>query len=314
MIPFKAMILAAGLGTRLRPLTLSRPKVLVPVQTRPLLHWLVEYLRLSGAEAVIINAHHLGGTLVDYVDKEDFGIPVEVRVEESILGTGGGIRNVVDFWDNRPFVVINGDILSSIDIQEVLRSHQRSAADATVVLTDDPQFNTVTVAEDGRITSFRGGPGPHLAFTGIQVLTPGVLEIIPTETAVSIIDCYLDLMAAGGKVMAHAVHEPFWRELGSLAGYHKSHHDLFHLDYVPLTGLRVNMKSVVHSSARLGSGVSLDGMVCIGAGCELGGGVQVQNSVLWDKVQVRTGCTIRNCIIADRVVVQEPVSNAVLVA
>ncbi|HYA03445.1 MAG TPA: sugar phosphate nucleotidyltransferase, partial [Syntrophobacteria bacterium] len=110
MIGFKAMILAAGLGTRLRPLTLSRPKVLMPVQNRPLLHWVLNYLKREGAEAVVLNAHHLSHILIAHVSAQDFGIPVQVRAEGKLLGTGGGIRNVADFWDHRPFVVMNGDI------------------------------------------------------------------------------------------------------------------------------------------------------------------------------------------------------------
>ena len=105
-----------GYGTRLRPLTLTRPKVLAPVQNRPLLHWLIDYLLASGAEAIVVNAHHLSELLVGYLEAQDFGVPVEVRTEKEIMGTGGGIRNVSDFWDDRPFVVVNGDVLTSIDI------------------------------------------------------------------------------------------------------------------------------------------------------------------------------------------------------
>ncbi|NIQ87975.1 MAG: NTP transferase domain-containing protein, partial [Deltaproteobacteria bacterium] len=138
MKSFKAMILAAGLATRLRPLTLSRPKVLVPVQNRPLLDWLVAYLGAGGAEEVIVNTYHLSEKLIEYVESADFPIPVNLRVEKTLLGTGGGIRNVMDFWDHRPFVVINGDILSAIDLQGVLRSHEDSGASVTLVLKDEP--------------------------------------------------------------------------------------------------------------------------------------------------------------------------------
>ena len=314
MEPFKAMILAAGHGTRLRPLTLNRPKVLVPVQNRPLLHWLVEYLGAAGAEAVIVNAHHLSTIVVEYIARENFAIPVKVRVEKTLLGTGGGIGNVGDFWDSRPFVVINGDILSWIDLQAVLRSHKRSCAIATLVLVDEPRFNRVQVADDGRILSFSGGSGPHLAFTGIQVLTPEVLSAIPAGTPASIINSYVQLIGTGRKVMAHVVQGQFWRELGSLDRYLEAHEEFFRLESAPIPGLQVGGKPVIHPSARLGSGVRLDGMVCIGAGCHLDNGVVVQGSIIWEQVQVRAGCSVRRSVIADRVIVEGSVRNEILVA
>jgi len=314
MKPFKAMILAAGLGTRLRPLTMSRPKVLVPVQNRPLLRWLVEYLWSAGAEEVIVNGYHLGEKLTDYVEREDFPIPVHVRVEEILLGTGGGICNVSDFWDKRPFVVINGDILSAVDLQQMLSTHHRSEATVTLGLKDEPRFNGVQVANDGRILSFRGGSEQGLAFTGIHVLDPQALAGIPSGTPISIIDCYLQLISRGAKVMGHVVKEQFWRELGSLDEYLQAHLELFRMESAPMQGLRVDGEPVVHESARLGSDVRLNGMVCIGAGCDLGNGVLVEASVIWDQVQVRAGCSIRDSIVGDGVNVTESLEGVVISA
>lgn len=299
------MILAAGLATRLRPLTNSRPKVLIPIQNRPLLHWLVEYLCGAGAEEVIINAHHLSDKLVDSVQRANFPIPVHVQKEKVLLGTGGGIRNVADFWDERPFVVINGDILSSIDLREVFIRHESSGATATLVLKDEPRFNRVQVAKDGRILSFSGGPEKHLAFTGIQVLNPEVLAIIPADIPMSIIDCYLQLISKGKKVMAHVVKGQYWRELGSLEGYLQVHQELFQLKETPFQGLQVDEKQVVHDSAILGSHTRLDGMVCIGQECELDSEVAIQGSIIWDQVKVKTGCSIQRSIISDGAVVTE---------
>lgn len=311
MKSFKAMVLAAGLSTRLRPLTLSRPKVLVPVQNRPLLDWLVAYLWSGGAEEVIVNTYHLSEKLIDYVERSDFPIPVHLRVEKTLLGTGGGIRNVADFWDERPLVVINGDIFSAIDLQGVLRSHENSGATVTLVLKDEPLFNGVKVASDGRVLGFSGGSEQHLAFTGIQVLERRVLAGIPADTPSSIIDCYLQLIASGEKVMAHVVQDEFWRELGSLNGYLQIHEELFRMARAPVPGIQVDGKAVVHESARLGSGVHFDGMVCIGAECDLEHGVGIQRSVIWEQVTIGSGCSIRDCIIGDGVVVTESLEGVV---
>ncbi len=312
MRSFKAMILAAGLATRLRPLTLSRPKVLVPVQNRPLLDWLVAYLRAGGAEEVIVNTYHLSEKLIEYVERSDFPIPVHLQIEKTLLGTGGGIRNVMDFWDQRPFVVINGDILSAIDLQGVLRSHEDSGATVTLVLKDEPLFNGVKVASDGRILGFSGGSEQHLAFTGIHVLERRVLAGIMVGTPSSIIDYYLQLIAGREKVMAHVVQDEFWRELGSLNGYLQMHEEFFRMSRTPVPGLQVDGKAVVHESARLGSGVHVDGMVCIGAGCTLEHGVGIQRSVIWEQVTIGSGCSIRDSIIGDGVVVTEPQEGVVI--
>jgi len=312
MKSFRAMILAAGLATRLRPLTLSRPKVLVPVQNRPLLDWLVAYLCSGGAEEVIVNIYHLSEKLTEYIERSDFPIPVHLRVEKTLLGTGGGIRNVMDFWDQRPLVVVNGDILSAIDLQAVLRSHEDSGATVTLVLKDEPLFNGVKVASDGRILGFSGGSEQHLAFTGIQVLERRVLAGIPAGTPSSIIDCYLQLIAGGEKVMAHVVQDEYWRELGSLHGYLQMHEDLFRMSRAPVPRLQVDGKAVVHESARLGSGVHFDDMVCIGAGCELEHGVGIQRSVIWEQVTIGSGCSIRDSIIGDGVVVTESLEGVVI--
>ena len=306
------MILAAGLATRLRPLTLSRPKVLVPVQNQPLLDWLVAYLCSGGAEEVIVNTYHLSEKLIEYIERSDFPIPVHLRVEKTLLGTGGGIRNVMDFWDQRPLVVVNGDILSAIDLQAVLRSHEDSGATVTLVLKDEPLFNGVKVASDGRILGFSGGSEQHLAFTGIQVLERRVLAGISAGTPSSIIDCYLQLIAGGEKVMAHVVQDKYWREMGSLHGYLQMHEELFRMSRAPVPGLQADGKAVVHESARLGSGVHFDDMVCIGAGCDLEHGVGIQRSVIWEQVTVGSGCSIRDSIIGDGVVVTESLEGVVI--
>jgi mannose-1-phosphate guanylyltransferase len=315
MIGFKAMILAAGLGTRLRPLTLSRPKVLMPVQNRPLLHWLLDYLKRGGAEAAVLNAHHLSHVLAAHVARQDFGIPVQVRVEGTLLGTGGGIRNVADFWDHRPFVVMNGDILSGVDLQEVLDRHLRRRALATLVLIDEPRFNQVELGADGRILRFRGGQsGSSLAFTGIQVVSPEVLNVIPAEGASSIIHSYERLIASGGLVMGHVVLGQYWRELGEVATYHEAHREFTGLEKSPIPGLQIGAGAVLHPSARMGRGARLIGAVCIGAGCDVADGTTIEDSILWDRVRVGAGCSVKSSIIGDGVEVRESMTNVVLVA
>ncbi|UCF02967.1 MAG: NDP-sugar synthase, partial [Deltaproteobacteria bacterium] len=164
----------------------------------------------------------------------------------------------------------------------------------------------------GRVLGFSGGSEQHLAFTGIHVLERRVLAGIPAGIPSSIIDCYLQLIASGERVMAHVVQDEFWRELGSLHGYLQMHDELFRMSKTPVPGLQVDGKTVVHESARLGSGVHFDGMVCIGAGCDLQHGVEIQRSLVWEQVTIGSGCSIRDSIIGDRVVVTESLEGVVV--
>jgi NDP-sugar pyrophosphorylase family protein len=182
----------------------------------------------------------------------------------------------------------------------------------TLVLKDEPPFNGVKVASDGRILGFSGGFEQHLAFTGIQVLERRVLAGIPAGTPSSIIDCYLQLIARGEKVMAHVVQDEFWRELGSLNGYLQMHEEFFRMSRTPVPGLQVDGKAVVHESARLGSGVHVDGMVCIGAGCALEHGVKIERSVIWEQVTIKSGCSVRDSVIGDGEVVSESQEGVVV--
>jgi mannose-1-phosphate guanylyltransferase len=287
----------------------------MPVQNRPLLHWLLDYLRGAGAEAVILNAHHLNWVLAAYLASHDLGIPVQVRVERALLGTGGAIRNVVDFWDDRPFVVMNGDILSAIDLQGVIRGHLQNQAVATLVLTDEPQFNQVQVGADGRIVRFKDGPpNASLAFTGIQVVSPEVLDVIPSQGASSIIQSYERLIAVGRRVMAHVARGEYWRELGEVPRYLAVHQEFSRFGNSPIPGLQAGPGAIVHPSARMGKRVLLAGTVCIGADCEVAEGATVEESVLWDRVQVGPGCLVRNSVIGDGVELRESVWDAVVVA
>ena len=169
------MILAAGLGTRLRPLTETKPKALMPVANKPILARNIEYLISHGITEIIVNAHHHYQQIVNYLGAQSsFGLNIEVKVEPEILGTGGGIKNTEDFWDKEPFFVINSDILTDINLVAVYPVHQTSGALVTLVLHDcapfnqiqiDDQWNIMDIAKDNRLG--------RLAFTG---MTEGVFS------------------------------------------------------------------------------------------------------------------------------------------
>lgn len=219
----KALILAAGLGTRLLPYTRLIPKPLFPLAGRPLLEHHIRNLNAAGCEAVMVNTHHLHEQIEAFISSSRFDIPVSARWEPEILGTGGAIRNAKDFWDQRPFFVINADIVSAIDLGEVYAFHLRHRPAATLVLADHPEFNTVCVDAAGRIRAFAAStseaPAGALTFTGAQVLDPAVLEYIPAEGYAHSIDVFRAMIADGRDVRGFIVTSKDWMDVGTPERY-----------------------------------------------------------------------------------------------
>jgi len=225
----KALILAAGFGNRLRPYTNHTPKPLFTIAGRPLLDIIIDNLQKAGCEAVIINTHHLHQEIEAFVAARNYRVPVSTRYEPQILGTGGAIKNVADFWDHQPFVVINADIVVDIDLSEVYRIHCRQHPPATLVLCDDPVFNSVAVEKSKWIKGFqdRGQTAQQpverlLTFTGIQVLEPRVLDYIPENKAFSSIDAFKKIIADDQKLQAYIAPRGKWQDIGTPQRYRQT--------------------------------------------------------------------------------------------
>ncbi len=222
----KAMILAAGFGTRLLPYTEITPKPLFTIAGQPLLDIIIRKLEHAGFEAIIINTHHHWQKIDSFLARQKYSIPVYTRYEPVILGTGGAIKNVADFWDDKPFMVINSDIVTNIDLKKVYNFHLNHDQLATMVLHDDIEFNTVSVNKDGFITNFNDHGNKEnsfssakLAFTGIQVIDSKFLDFIPENVFSSSIDAYRKLIASGGKIKALISRKHFWKDIGTPEKY-----------------------------------------------------------------------------------------------
>jgi len=225
----KAMILAAGYGSRLRPYTDHTPKPLFSIAGRPLLDVIIDQLKKAGCKAVIINTHHLHQKIEAFLAAQNYSLEVNTRFEPQILGTGGAIKNVADFWDNQPFMVVNADIVADIDLKEVYRAHCRHHPPATLVLCDDPAFNSVAVRQNKWISGFynradspRQPPDDLLTFTGIQVLEPQVLNYIPDNTYYSSIDAFKQILAGGKRLGAFIAPRNRWQDIGTPENYRQA--------------------------------------------------------------------------------------------
>jgi NDP-sugar pyrophosphorylase family protein len=231
----KALILAAGLGTRLRPFTHTIPKPLFPVAGKPLLEIAIDNLIAAGCEALVINTHHLRERIEDFIAQHSYRIEIRTCFEPTILGTGGAIQNVADFWDHRPFLVVNADVFSTIDMAQLYAHHCAQSNPVTLALYDEPDINTVAVDSDGFITDFNDAdesalsPGSRkLTFTGIQVLNPEILDYMPTATFSSSIDAFKKMMTAGKKIKAYIPENVYWNDIGTPGRYqHTNVHIMF---------------------------------------------------------------------------------------
>ncbi len=222
----KALILSAGFGTRLLPYTRHTPKPLFPISGRPLLEITIQNLIAAGAREIMINTHHLHEKIAAFIDSRTYEVPVKTVYEQEILGTGGAIRNLTGFWDDQPFMVINSDILTNINFKDVYDFHLANPFPVTLVMHDFDIFNNVTVSKDDFVLDFHATENTlHqkntviLAFTGIQVIDPEVVPIIPENTFYSSIDLYSNLISTQRKIKAYIVRGHLWKDIGTPDAY-----------------------------------------------------------------------------------------------
>ena len=243
----KAMVLAAGLGTRLRPLTNDRPKALVEVNGRTLLEIALLRLRGFGIHEVIVNAHHFAEQLVAFLKAHDnFGMRIEVSREEVLLDIGGGLKKASWFFLEKskdldePFLLHNVDVISTIDFTKMLQAHRQSQALASLAVHKRESSRQLLFNDEMQLCGRRAGKDKEpeivrsatrlepLAFTGIHLISPRLLGLMKEDGIFSIIDCYLRLAAAGEKIAAFRADAYYWRDLGRVQDLHQAAMDLEH--------------------------------------------------------------------------------------
>lgn len=225
----KAMLLAAGLGTRLRPITYTTPKPLLPLNDHCLIDYTLGYLAKAGVERVMINLHHLGEQIRKHVgDGLKYELEVYYSEESKILGTGGGIKNCEKFFEGQPSIILNADALLKVDVASLVRRHFNSGAEATMVLkvlSGSDDYQPVTTDENGWVTGFNKG-GKHF-YVGLQILTQKFLDVLPpagTESCL-IEDGYKPFIAQGGKVIS-LVYDGYFNDVGTPERYEQAIRDI----------------------------------------------------------------------------------------
>jgi len=226
----KAMILAAGLGTRLRPLTEETPKALLPVAGRPLIHYPLLLLKRYGITEIVINLHHHGHKIADALgDGRDIGLRLQYSWEPTILGTGGGIKAARRLLGESTFLVMNSDILVDLNLDKVVEFHHRRKSAVSMVVRPDPQaaqYGAIELDQQDRVRKIIGrgegvGALRQFMFTGVHILEPFVFDLIPGHGFSSITDVYIAMLQRNDKLFGY-VTKAAWMDLGTPERYQEA--------------------------------------------------------------------------------------------
>jgi mannose-1-phosphate guanylyltransferase len=308
------MVLAAGLGTRMRPLTDLRAKPALPVLNRPLLHFTLRALARAGVREVAINTHHLPRTVRAAVgDGRAFGLAVRWSHERTILGTGGGPRAVRRFLGDEPFLLVNGDVFFDFDLGALARRRARTGASALLGLIPNPdprRYSRVVMAPDGRIRAIAGLPRPARGtawlFAGVHLLDPALLDRLPAGPADSVRDLYLPMLAGGERIDGVPLRGA-WYDLGAPPLYLSSQLALLGKRLVrTVRGSLVDPLARLHPTARVVRSV-------IGPGVVVGRGALVEGSVIWERSRIGADARVRGSIVAGAVLSPDAVVHAAIV-
>ena len=299
----KAMVLAAGLGTRLKPITFEIPKPMVPVLDRPVMAHIVGMLERQGFDELIANLHYYPDTIRGY-----FGDRLAYSYEEELLGTAGGVRHVAGFFGDEPIVVVSGDALTDLDLNALVERHRSAGGIATLTVkqvADTREYGVVLHDRDGRITGFQEKPDPAEALSdlgncGIYCFSPEIFDYFPGRPFADWAeDVFPTLLENDVPFFIHEI-DDYWNDVGSLEELRQGTFDLLEgrLD-LPLSG------SPAAEGVTVGHGTGLDGVelvegprAWIGEGCELGDGVKLMGRVvLGDGCRIGAGAALRDTIV-----------------
>lgn len=299
-----AVILVGGKGTRLRPLTLSAPKPMLPTAGLPFLTHLLARIADAGIEHVVLGTSFKAEVFEDHFgDGSKMGLEIEYVTETDPLGTGGGIRNVFPKLRGENIMVFNGDVLGGTDLSGILDTHVTTEADVTLhlVRVGDPRaFGCVPTDEDGRVTAFlekTQDPPTDQINAGCYVFKRSVIEQIPEGRAVSVErEVFPALLAQGSRVFGH-VDSAYWRDMGTPEDFVRGSADLVR-GIAPSPALEgPRGESLVHPGAGVAPGAVLIGGTVVGRGAEVGAGARLDGAVVFDGAVVEAGATVERTII-----------------
>lgn len=302
-----AVVLVGGKGTRLRPLTLSAPKPMLPTAGMPFLTHLLSRIAAAGIEHVVLGTSYRAETFeAEFGDGSKLGLQIDYVVEETPLGTGGGIANVIPKLRNDTVMVLNGDVLSGADLGAMLDAHAERDADVSLhlVRVSDPRaFGSVPTDVDGNVLAFlekTEDPPTDQINAGTYIFKRGVIDLIPRGREVSVErEVFPGLLADGARVCGY-VDTSYWRDMGTPEDFVRGSADLVR-GIAPSPALGGHSgESLVHEEASVGPGALVYGGTVVGRGAEIGAGVRLDGAVIFDGARIEAGAVVERSIIGAR--------------
>jgi mannose-1-phosphate guanylyltransferase/phosphomannomutase len=305
----KAVIMAGGEGTRLRPLTSNLPKPMMSLANRPMMEHIVRLLKEHGFEDIVVTVAFMANVIRNYFgDGSEFGVRMVYATEETPLGTAGSVRNAMDELDER-FLVISGDVLTDIDLSAIVRFHEEKGALATIGLKamENPlDFGIVITHEDGAVERFLEKPTWGQVFsdtinTGIYVLEPEIFDYIPADRPVDFSGEVFPALLEAAKPLYGHVSEGYWEDVGTLEAYVSAHHDVLDNKVdIDVPGFRLAEGVWLGEGAEVDPGARVDGPVVIGAYCRVEAGAHLSEyTVLGSNVRVGADAYLERAVIHD---------------
>ena len=301
----KAIVLAAGYGTRLVPLSNYLPKPLIPVLGKPLLWHILTKLKACGITEAGVNMHHHADMVQEFLKTQNPGMPVTVSLEPEILGVAGGIGAFRAFVRNEKFFLLhNGDVLSTIPLEQMAEAFLKKRPLIGMVLHDYPSYNNVCTAEDGSICDLRDTLKPpsaarRLAYTGIAFMDSKILDFIPAQRACDLIPICLDIIREGRyRIEALIAEGHAWCDVGTVQSYFEAHRDMLTdkkqlLENIDIPGNGVHLAEDVVVE----EGVTFSGFASVGRRCVLKRNCSIHNAIFWDDVIINENAVVENAIV-----------------
>lgn len=321
----KAVLMAGGSGTRLRPLTCDIPKPMVPMLNKPMAEHIINLLKRHGITDIIITLYYLPHVIQNYFgDGHEFGVNISYAVEEKMpLGTAGCVKAIEDMLDDT-FLVISGDSLTDMDLTEAINYHKAKKSLATIVLTrvaNPVEFGVVITREDGRIERFLEKPSTSEVFsdtinTGTYILEPEVLKLLPADKEVDFSKELFPQLLERNDPMYGFIQSGYWEDVGNLQSYRQSHYDILNekvkidIPYTKREGdvwvgdgtiisptAQINGPVVIGHNCQIGPGVTLSPGTVIGDNVIIGEGSSLKRPVIWNNVYIGEDSALRGCVI-----------------
>jgi len=330
----KAMVLAAGVGSRLEPLTSLVPKPLVPIANTPVMEHIVELLSKHGIKDIIANLHYLPEQIKEYFkDGSDFGVKIRFMQEDELTGDAGGVRACKDFLGDDTFIVLMGDLVTDADLSKIVQEHKAKKAVATIALKkvqDVQHFGVAVQDKDGYITGFQEKPDPKdalsdMASAGIYILEPEVFNHIPEQGVYGFGRQLFPLLIEKGLPVYGSTIETYWSDVGTHEQYKQSNFDVMNdlvktaesldqrakriekdhsiiwvepgAELSDSVQIEAGSRILIGAGTHISDGVKLSGIVILGSRCHVERGAEIENAVLWSDCVVQLNQVVKDSIL-----------------